>query len=198
MEAYRAGRRLAVLAVVLSCVTAATTGCTVDANNTSNTNNGNCDAAGASNQPNCPQSQNSSGTVVSASAPPAVSSAPPNGTQLGSYYINLEVGYFVPLDATKPTQSQFNRYGIGDLGTGDPADILVYLPISPDQMIDLPGGSVPTYQACTSDTVFSSEAASTVGTVFCLLETGKVAGVTVTGDGASYATLHIVIWQNVS
>ncbi len=121
-----------------------------------------------------------------------------DGTPLGAYDINLTADYSVPLGGTKPTQSQFNTSGTGDLGTSTPADMLVFGPISPDKMVALPAGSTPTYQACTTATTFSNQASSTAGTAFCLLEAGKVAGVTVTQNGSNYATLHVAVWQHAS
>jgi hypothetical protein len=137
--------------------------------------------------------------TTAAKSPSPSGSASLNGTLLGSYNINVTVGpgESVPLNATKPTQSQLNT-GAGDLGTGTPADVLVFLPINGDKMLSLPGGSTPSYQSCTADTVFEDQASSSPGTAFCLSATGRMIGVTVTSLQSAYAVLRITVWQNIS
>ncbi len=131
---------------------------------------------------------------------PSLATTPPsaNGTLLGSYSIDLGFGHSVPLGPTKPTQAEFSTSGLGDLGTASPADHLVFVPINGDKMVALTGGTTPTYDACSTDTVFAGQADSAPGTSFCLLETGRIAGVVVTSVQPSYAVLKVGVWQNIS
>jgi hypothetical protein len=140
-----------------------------------------------------------SGHTTAASSPSPSAKSLPNGALLGSYSISVTVGpgESLPLNATKPTQSQLNT-GAGDLGTGTPADAFVFLPINGDKMLGLPGGSTPSYQSCIADTVFEGEANSNPGTAFCLSATGRMIGVTVTSLQSAFAVLHITVWQNTS
>lgn len=66
--------------------------------------------------------------------------------------------------------------------------------------ITLPGGSTPSYSACTTGTVFANSENTTAGTAFCIEETGRVAGVTVVSvnSSSSYITLKVSVWQNVT
>jgi hypothetical protein len=196
MRAYRAGRRLAALAVLLSCLTAATTGCAVDANNTSNTANGNCDGVGASNRPNCAQSQNASSTVLSTSAPPAASSAPPNGTQLApTYSFDLPITYWAPLGLTAPTRAQLSNQSQLDIQYNGE----LYFGAN-DQVLALPNSSVPTYQACANNNQIENGGLglnAVRGTAFCVVEGGTIAGVEVgsVNDNPAYVVLNVTIWQ---
>jgi hypothetical protein len=120
----------------------------------------------------------STGTAIpagSVSSPVTSQSSVPNGTQLGAYTFKLRQAHGTPLGATKPTLSQFI-----DLG---PGDILYDGNITPgngDQLLELPGGSTPTYQACMNNTLIENSAPATAETAFCVVETGRIAGVTVT------------------
>jgi hypothetical protein len=129
------------------------------------------------------------------SGPPT--SAAANGTQVGSYSININAGHSIPLGPVKPTQAQFSTAGIGDLGTAAPADHLMFVPINGNKMLALDGGSTPSYQACAATTVFSHQADSTAGTSFCLIENGRIAGVMVTSVQTYYVVLHVTVWQNM-
>lgn len=141
-----------------------------------------------------------SATSVSSNGPssPTPSTESSNGVLLGSYSIDLNYPNSVPLGPSKPTQSQFNTGGAGDLGTGAPADTLVFVPLNGDKMVSLPNGATPTYQACATSSVFASQASSTAGTAFCLIESGRIAGLMVTSDNSSYAALQVSVWQNIS
>jgi hypothetical protein len=194
------------LLVLLSCLLAAVTGCSLNA--VTNNNNGNCDAGGSSNAVNCVSA--ASGASASAVAkggvvatPSAESVATPaKGTPVGSYSIDLASGYAVPLGASKPAQSAFSETGVGDLEK-------VYSRLQPasagdDQLESLPEGTTPTYATCSSDTDFSGMIIPYVGTSFCLTETsGLLVGGVVTalssGDYASNtATIHISVWSNAA
>jgi len=120
------------------------------------------------------------------------------GTQLGSYSVNIGFGHSIPLGATKPVQADFSTSGLGDLGTAAPADHLVFVPINGNKMLSLPGGTTPSFQACANDTVFASQADSAPGTSFCLIETGKIAGVIIASAQPSYVVLNVTVWQNAS
>ncbi len=120
------------------------------------------------------------------------------GTQLGSYSLNIGFGHSIPLGATKPAQADFSTSGLGDLGTAAPADHLVFVPINGNKMVSLPGGTTPSFQACANDTVFTGQADSAPGTSFCLIETGKIAGVIIASAQPSYVVLNVTVWQNAS
>jgi hypothetical protein len=129
-------------------------------------------------------------------SPTTRQSSPSNGTQLGSYTIELPQAYGTPLGPTKPTRSQFIEEGAGD--------ILYDGSITPgngDQLLELAGGSTPSYQACAADTLIENQASATAGTAFCVVETGRIAGVTVNSVGTTrpydyYIVLNVTIWQN--
>jgi hypothetical protein len=127
----------------------------------------------------------------------STTAVPSSGAQLGAYTVDINFPYSIPLGPTKPTQSQFSKTGLGDLGTAAPADHLVFVPINGNKMLSLPGGSTPTYQACANGTVFANQADSAPGTSFCIIEkTGKIAGVTLTSAQSSYVVLTVTVWQN--
>jgi hypothetical protein len=125
-----------------------------------------------------------------------IAAPPSNGVQLGSYGIDLTLGYAVPLAAAKPVQSQFNVNATGDIEALP--DGLAFGPIAPDKIVSLPGGTTPTYQACTSSTNFVNQAGGAPGTAFCVIETGKMAGVTVIANESSYGVLHVIVWQDTN
>jgi hypothetical protein len=151
-------------------------------------------------------------TVTDPAPTSSLSTGSQNGTQkgllLGSYEIKLAYDYSVPLSSTKPTQSQYDSTG----NNGD----LVYSNISAadsydfsnpgqgynDQIVALPPGSQPTYQACSTNTTFTTSVTATVGAAFCVIETGtgRVAGVSVASlpDNSNYAILDIKIWRKNS
>ncbi|MFC5031285.1 hypothetical protein C8250_039310 [Streptomyces sp. So13.3] len=133
-------------------------------------------------------------TTSSPESPPAST----NGTVLGSYSVNLGFGHSIPLGPTKPTQSQFSTTGLGDLGTAAPADHLVFVPINGDKMLSLPAGSTPNYEACASNTVFANQADSAPGTSFCLIENGRMAGVTISSAQPAYVVLNVTVWANTA
>jgi hypothetical protein len=141
-----------------------------------------------------PTPAGNAGASDSPTSPPASA----NGTLLGSYSININAGHSVPLGPTKPTQADFTAGGAGDLGTATPADHLVFVPINGDKMLSLPGGTTPTYQACAQDTVFVGQADSVPGTSFCLIETGRMAGVIVTSGQPTYVVLQVTVWQHTA
>lgn len=121
-----------------------------------------------------------------------------NGSVLGSYSVDIGAGHSIPLTATAPTQADFSTGGLGDLGTATPADHLVFVPINGDKMLSLPAGTTPSYQGCSTDTVFATQADSAVGTSFCLIENGRLAGVTVSAAQSSYVVLKVTVWQYIS
>jgi hypothetical protein len=125
---------------------------------------------------------------------PSNGSTASNGTQVGSYSFKIPPNFTVPIGTKAPTQSQFSQGGVGDLSYGPG----IY-PVGSDKMLSLPAGEKPTYRACTADTVFAGSAASTAGTSFCLVETGRMVGVTVRSVSPTQAfiVLHAVLWTNV-
>jgi hypothetical protein len=165
-------------------------------------------AAGSGNHPaaspSVPPTLRISSTSAGASIPAAVSPSPSvtsqssvgNGAQLGAYTFELPQAHGTPLGPTKPSLSQFI-----DLG---PGDILYDGSITPgnsDQLLELPGGSTPTYQACKNNTLIENSAPATAGTAFCVIETGRIAGVTVSSVGTTqpydyYIVLNVTVWQN--
>lgn len=142
-------------------------------------------------------------STASTSKPtPSSQEAGVNVPQLGSYKVELTDGYSVLLGITKPAQSQFDSSELsGDLAYSTYSNTQCnfgFCPVGSDQMVGLPVDSVPTFQACTSRTDFEDLANAAVGTAFCVLENGVVAGVRVTslpGDG-SYAILRVTIWRH--
>ncbi len=133
---------------------------------------------------------------------PGSPTAVANGRQLGSYSFDFTLSnepYDVPLGSSRPTQSQFNTSGTGDLSSAYPGDVNILIPINGDKMLGLPSGTTPTYKACTASTLFTGQAATTEGTVFCLSETaGRMLGVTVVSSQSSYVVLRVTVWQNAS
>ena len=58
---------------------------------------------------------------------------------------------------------------------------------------------MPTYQQCVDGTLFENQVNAKPGVTFCLVEVGKMVGVTVTSVSSTqpyYATLHVTVWQN--
>lgn len=121
-----------------------------------------------------------------------------NGTQLGSYSIDLSMSYSVPLGATKPTQAQFSSSSSGgDLYFNGGVEFRTGL--SSEELVSLPDGATPTYQACSTATTFVDSAGYSAGTSFCVIETaGKLAGVYVSSEQSSYAVLQVTVWQYAS
>jgi hypothetical protein len=121
---------------------------------------------------------------------------------LGSYPVDLASGYAVPLGASKPSQSAFSATGVGDLEKV--YSRLQVASASNDQLESLPGGTAPTYAACSSDTDFTGMIIPYVGTSFCLTEaSGLIVGGIVTalssGDYASNtAIIRISVWRNAA
>jgi hypothetical protein len=120
----------------------------------------------------------------------------PNGTQLAAYTFELPQPYGAPLSTTAPTRVQISS------GSGDDVyyngDITV---ASSDQMLSLPAGATPTFDACSSDTLIGNSATAARGTAFCIVENGSMAGVSVTAlgnssSGTPYLTLSVTIWQD--
>jgi hypothetical protein len=138
----------------------------------------------------------SSTAPSSATASPAPASTVGNGTLQGSYTFNLTNGYTAPLGPTAPTQGQI-------IQGGSSCDISYsgYLySCDSERIITLAGGSTPSYSACTTGTIFAGYEAATAGTAFCIVETGRVAGISVASVDSSsdYVTLKVTVWQNVT
>jgi hypothetical protein len=203
---FSSWQRCRSLLVLLSCLVAAVTSCSL--NPVTNNNNGNCDAAGSGNGVNCVSPvSGTSASAVSKGGDAAIPSAesvatPAKGTLVGSYSIDLASGYAVPLGASNPAQSAFSDTGVGDLEKVDSR--LQPASASNDQLESLPGGITPTYATCSSDTDFTGMIIPYVGTSFCLSETsGLLVGGVVTalssGDYASNtATIRISVWTNAT
>jgi hypothetical protein len=131
-------------------------------------------------------------------SPYASQTAKPDGAELGSYTIELPSGYSIPLGASKPTQSQFDSNGQnGDLDDSGS----FYQELGSDRMVQLQNGSTLTYHACTSSTAFTDTIdAGTVGTAFCILESGKIAGVKVVSQSTTTYDyiLQVIVWRDTS
>lgn len=127
-------------------------------------------------------------------APPTTAPAV-GGTKLGSYTVNLGYGHSVPLGKDKPAQGDFSTTGLGDLGTGVPGGILVFIAINGDKMVSLDSGATPSYDSCAADTIFASQADSKPGTAFCLIESGMLAGVKVVAAHPAYVVLSVTVWS---
>lgn len=133
----------------------------------------------------------------SASSPVTSQSSVPNGTQLGTYTFDLPQAHGTPLGPTKPLPPQFINLAAGD--------ILYDGSISPgngDHLLELPGGSTPTYQACiAAGGLIENTAPAIAETAFCVVETGRIAGVIVSSVGTTqpydyYIVLNVTVWQN--
>lgn len=116
-------------------------------------------------------------------------------TELGSYTVDLGFGHSIPLGAHKPRQADFSTSGLGDLGTANPADHLVFVPINNNKMLSLDDGATPDYDSCAADTVFATQADSKPGTAFCLIESGMMAGVKITSAHPAYVVLSVTVWS---
>lgn len=123
-----------------------------------------------------------------------------NGSKLGTYTVDLPEGYSIPLAASQPTQSQFDSSKRnGDLGYDDVNGY--YYPLGNDRMVQLANGTMPTYQACTSSTAFTNGiGGGNLGTEFCILESGKIAGVEVVSQSSTTSDyfLKVTVWRNAS
>jgi hypothetical protein len=121
-----------------------------------------------------------------------------NGSMLGTYDVDLPAGYSIPLGASKPTQAQFDS----SQQNGDLDDLAQsYEELGSDKMVQLPNGTTPTYQACTSSTAFTNFIiGGSLGVAFCILENGKIAGVEVVSQSSTSSDyiLHVTVWRNVS
>jgi hypothetical protein len=131
-------------------------------------------------------------------SPHASRTAKSNGAALGSYTIELPSGYSIPLGASKPTQSQFDSsQQNGDLDdSGD-----VYQELGSDRMVQLQNGSTPTYHACTNSTAFTDNIyTGALGVAFCVLESGKIAGVKVVSQSSTTSDyiLQVTVWRTTS
>lgn len=133
-------------------------------------------------------------TTTSPAAPPPGASG--NGTVQGSYSVNINAGFSIPLRSAKPTQADFSTTGQGDLGTAAP-DHLEFLPINGNKLLTLPSGTAPTYESCAGDTVFVPWVDSAVGASFCVLEKGSIAGVRIASVNSTYVVLDVTVWQHV-
>jgi hypothetical protein len=134
-----------------------------------------------------------------AQTPGTTQTIPSNGSELGSYIVDLPQEYSIPLGASKPTQSQFDSSEQnGDLDyqiTG------TYRPLGNDKMVQLPSGTMPTDQACTSSTAFTSYIiGGNLGIAFCILENGKIAGIQVVSQSSTTSDyfLRVTVWRNAS
>jgi hypothetical protein len=125
-----------------------------------------------------------------------------NGSTLGSYTVDLPLGYSIPLGSSKPTQSQFDSSGKnGDLEDFSYVGSAYYQELGSDKMVQLPEGATPTYQSCTSSTAFTdSISGGSLGVAFCILESEKVAGVEVVSQSSTTSDyiLHVTVWRNTS
>lgn len=123
-----------------------------------------------------------------------------NGSELGSYEVDLPQGYSIPLGASKPTQSQFDSsQQTGDLDYNDVYG--TYQVLGSDKMVQLPDGTTPTYQACTGATAFTSAInGGSLRVAFCILENGKIAGVEVVSQSSTTSdySLQVTVWRNTS
>jgi hypothetical protein len=122
-----------------------------------------------------------------------------NGSELGTYTVDLPLGYSVPLGASQPTQSQFDiSEQNGDLDYGLNGN---YKALGNDRMVQLPNYAAPTNQACTSSTAFTSSiSGGNLGTAFCILENGKIAGIEVVSQSITTSDylLKVTVWRNTS
>jgi hypothetical protein len=131
-------------------------------------------------------------------SPHAPQIAKSNGAVLGSYTVDLPSDYSIPLGISKPTQSQFDSSEQnGDLDDSGS----FYQELGSDRMVQLQNGSTLTYQACTNSTAFTNIVSTgTLGAAFCILESGRIAGVKVVSESSTTSdyTLQVTVWRNTS
>jgi len=146
-----------------------------------------------------PAPAGSSTAPSSATSSPAPADTAGNGTLEGSYTFDITNTYEAPLGPTAPTQAN-----IISVSTGGNCDV-VYNGLlgscNQERIIQLPNGSVPTYSACTTGTIYVPNVNAVQGTAFCIEETsGRVAGITVAsvGTSSSYVSLKVIVWQYVA
>ena len=141
------------------------------------------------------------GTPSPSTSPTGSIAASADGELLGSYAVTLPRDGSAPLGPTAPTQAQIlaaSNYDIiwnyelggAPLGAG-----------TGDQILGLPSGSTPTYQACKSDTLATNTESNNPGTAFCIIETsGRMAGVVVksvdVGVNPVNIVVQILVWNN--
>jgi len=137
----------------------------------------------------------------SPSASSAGGAASADGQLLGSYPVTLPRDGSAPLGPAAPTQAQIlananydivwdYELGGAPLGAG-----------SGDQILGLPNGSTPTYQACKADTLATNSESNNPGTAFCIIETsGMMAGVVVKsvdiGVNPQNIVVEVQVWSN--
>lgn len=137
----------------------------------------------------------------SPAASPTDSAVSADGQLLGSYAVTLPRDGTAPLGPAAPTQAQIlagTDYDIvwnyedggAPVGAG-----------SGEQILGLPNGSTPTYQACKTDTLATNTESSNPGTAFCIIETsGRMAGVVVKSVDIGVNPVNIVVsvqvWNN--
>lgn len=149
---------------------------------------------------NIPSDAPVQGSQAPSQSPSDSRTAQPNGAVLGSYTVELPGFYSIPLDPSKPTQSQFDsNEQNGDLDDNCSSSGC-YQPLNGDRMVELQNGATPTYDACTSNTGFTGGVVASQGTAFCVLENGKVAGVEVVSQSSTTSdyVLKVTVWRNAS
>lgn len=135
-------------------------------------------------------SPGATGTTGATAAPGVANAA--NGTQLGAYTIDLSWGYSVPLTTAKPGQAQFTTTDVGDVNLGNYA----ISPLNGDKVVTLPGGTKPSYQACSNASTFVNGLGVTAGASGCVVEaSGKLAGVYVDSQQSTGLVLDVTVWQ---
>ena len=124
-----------------------------------------------------------------------------DGDLLGSYTFTLPESGSAALGPTAPTQAQILAGKGMDVIWNTGAGGAPLQTGGGDQMVSLPNGATPTYQACKADTITSVEESFNAGTAYCIIEnTGRMAGVTVVSanfpQSPEYLVLHVTIWGN--
>jgi hypothetical protein len=132
-------------------------------------------------------------------SPHASQIATSNGSMLGTYKVELPLGYSIPLGASKPTQSQFDSSELsGDL---DATYFPTYREMGSDEMVQLPDGTTPTYRGCINSTAFTNSiTGGSLGVAFCIIENGKIAGVEVVSQSSTTSDyiLQVTVWRDIS
>jgi hypothetical protein len=131
-------------------------------------------------------------------SPPVSQAATSNGAVLGSYTVDLPTSYSIPLGASKPTQPQFDSSEQnGDLDNNFDNG---YQVLGNDQMVQLQDGSTLTYHTCINSTAFTGGINPNLGVAFCVIESGKVAGVKVISQSSTTSDyiLQVIVWRNTS
>lgn len=135
-------------------------------------------------------------STQSSSPPASPSPAVAGGTKIATYTFQIVRGYAVPLGDTAPKQADFVDYGTGgDVGFNGNYSSLVPM----DQTYKMIGldKQQPSFEACTTSSVFVGSVQLAIGKTFCLLKPGRIIGGKIVSAGPVVGQpvgIEITIW----